>query len=85
MLVVNFWATWCLPCRAEIPDFIEFADRHDTNRVVIIGASVDEGGPKVVAPFVEAYKIRYPVGMADELISPCRRSSAALPAFRRPL
>lgn len=65
VVVLNFWATWCPPCREEIPDFIDFVRKHDTNKVVIIGASVDEGGADLVKSFAEAYKINYPVVMAD--------------------
>lgn len=68
VVLVNFWATWCPPCRQEIPDFVKFTMEHDTNRVVILGLSVDEGGPEVVKPFVSSYKVNYPVLMADQSV-----------------
>lgn len=66
VILVNFWATWCPPCRQEIPDFVKFTQEHDTNRVVILGLSVDEAGAKVVKPFAESFKINYPILMADQ-------------------
>lgn len=66
VLLVNFWATWCPPCRQEIPDFVKFTNERDTNRVVILGLSADEGGAGVVKPFVNSYKINYPILMADQ-------------------
>ena len=68
VLLVNFWATWCPPCRQEIPDFVKFTKEHDTNRVMILGISADEGGPAVVKPFITSYKINYPILMADQAI-----------------
>lgn len=65
VLLVNFWATWCPPCRAEIPDFIEFTRKHDTNRVVILGVSIDEEGATIVKPFATSMKINYPILLAS--------------------
>lgn len=59
--LVNFWATWCPPCRAEIPHFVEMYDELKGQGVEIIGISLDREGDKVVAPFVKDNKMNYPV------------------------
>ena len=63
VIFVNFWATWCGPCRHEIPDFIEFYNKNKDNGVVILGVSVDKSANKV-RDFVEDNKINYPIVMA---------------------
>jgi cytochrome c biogenesis protein CcmG/thiol:disulfide interchange protein DsbE len=68
VLFLNFWATWCPPCRAEIPDFIEVYNEYKKKGLEILGISVDQISPDQVSKFVERYKMNYPVAMAtDEL------------------
>ncbi len=61
VLFLNFWATWCPPCRAEIPDFIEAYTQEKANGFEILGISVDTKGKPEVAAFVDQYKINYPI------------------------
>jgi len=61
VLFLNFWATWCPPCRAEIPDFIEAYAEERANGLEILGISLDSKGKDAVVAFVEKYKINYPV------------------------
>ncbi|MEW5902203.1 MAG: TlpA disulfide reductase family protein, partial [Acidobacteriota bacterium] len=61
ILFLNFWATWCPPCRAEIPDFVEAYKTHKEKGLEILGISLDVKGKEAVVPFVEKYKINYPV------------------------
>ncbi len=64
VVVLNFWATWCPPCKAEIPDLIRI-QKEFSNDVVVIGVSVDRESPDYVAGFSEELGINYPVVMAD--------------------
>jgi len=63
VIIVNFWATWCSPCRAEIPGFIEVYEEYKDEGMQIIGISVDEFGVDKVRDFVKKYEITYPVAM----------------------
>ena len=63
--LVNFWATWCGPCRAEIPIFTELHERFSKKGLVILGLSTDRDA-YVVKEFREEKKIKYPLLMATE-------------------
>src|SRR5437870_1110053 len=60
VLVLNFWATWCVPCKTEIPDFVDLQARHGGAGLQILGISADDT-LKQLKPFVDAQKMNYPV------------------------
>ena len=66
--VLNFWATWCPPCRAEIPDFVEFYNANSSKGLEILGVSVDTNTASQVPGFVRNNKMPYPVAMFTEKI-----------------
>ena len=68
IVLVNFFGTWCPPCKDEIPMLEKFYKTHSKDGFAIIGLSVDRKGRKYVAGFIRKFKggiITYPVGMAD--------------------
>jgi len=67
--IFNFWATWCAPCRAEIPDLLKLQEQYKDHLVIIGVLSEDEPGPHV-SRFVDDYKMTYPiVPEAKELLA----------------
>ena len=65
VILLNFWATWCGPCRAEIPDLIELQNKYK-DRLQILGIAVDDDDPDAVKKFVGKFHINYPIALATE-------------------
>ena len=68
VVFLNFWATWCVPCRAEIPGFVEVYEKYREKGMEIIGVSVDKLGPRPLLTFAEEFKISYPVVIATKQV-----------------
>lgn len=69
VVLLNFWATWCPPCRMEIPHFNELSKELAGQGAVIIGVSVDQGGVQTVRNWMKNNVVGYPVVMDDGQIS----------------
>ena len=80
VVFINFWATWCPPCRAEIPVLIDLANRYK-DRLQVVGVSVDDGDPAEVKKFAKQAGINYPIVMADRAIVAEYGGVAALPTL----
>lgn len=61
VILVNFWATWCGPCRREIPDLIDLYSDMKDEGLIIVGIAVDQEGAEVVEPYVQEQSINYPI------------------------
>jgi len=61
VVIIDFWATWCPPCRKGIPELVEMQQTYGSDKLVILGISVDQAEAGVVKDFASSYKINYPV------------------------
>src|SRR5215469_13190333 len=77
VVMVNFWATWCPPCRYEIPELLELQKEYG-DKLQIIGISEDEDGPDEVIKFVLSKNMSYPIILATREIV---RSYGGVPAL----
>jgi len=66
VVLLNFWATWCAPCRIEIPWFSEFQKSHQDTGFAALGVSLDEDGWDAVKPYIDEHQINYPVMVGND-------------------
>jgi peroxiredoxin len=69
VVILDFWATWCPPCREEIPGFIDLQKKYHGRGLTVVGVSLDQGGPGVVSSFVKSQGINYPIVMGDDSVA----------------
>ncbi|HTI73288.1 MAG TPA: TlpA disulfide reductase family protein [Candidatus Limnocylindria bacterium] len=65
VVLINYWATFCPPCKAEIPAFNAIYEKYHSRGLEIIGIATDPEGAELVAPFSKRYEIKYPVVLYD--------------------
>jgi cytochrome c biogenesis protein CcmG, thiol:disulfide interchange protein DsbE len=68
VVLLDFWATWCAPCRDEIPHFVQLQDKYGGQGLQVIGISMDDG-PQPVREFYRQFKMNYPVALGTEKVA----------------
>jgi len=79
VVLLNFWATWCGPCKMEIPWFADFEQKYKSRGFAVIGISMDEDGWQAVKPFVEQAHMNYRVALGNDTIADLYGGVSALP------
>lgn len=79
VVLLNFWATWCGPCKIEIPWFVQFESRYKDRGFAVIGISLDEGGWDDVKPYLRRINVNYRVLMGNDEVARRYGGVEALP------
>lgn len=79
VVLLDFWATWCGPCKIEIPWFMEFERAHKDKGFAVIGVSMDEEGWDAVKPFVNRLGINYRIVIGNDVTAQAYGGVEALP------
>jgi cytochrome c biogenesis protein CcmG/thiol:disulfide interchange protein DsbE len=78
VVLLDFWATWSAGCKIEMPWFVQFEAKYRSNGLAAIGVSMDDEGWAIVAPYLDAHPISYPVVLGDSDVAD-RYGIAAVP------
>jgi len=79
VVLLNFWATWCGPCKIEIPWFMDFEKTYKDREFAVVGVSMDEDGWDAVKPYIEQHKLNYRVVVGNDQVSQLFGSIDSLP------
>ena len=79
VVLLDFWATWCGPCKLEIPWFEEFQRKHQDKGFAVVGVSMDDEGWEVVKPFITGIKVNYRVVIGNDQTAQMYGGVDALP------
>jgi peroxiredoxin len=79
VLILDFWATWCVACRLEIPHFVDLQRKYGDKGLTVIGISLDEQSPEVVKKFVRQFGVTYPIVIGNQKVADAYGGIDAIP------
>jgi peroxiredoxin len=79
VVLLNFWATWCGPCKIEMPWFVDFQRKYKDRGFSVIAVSLDDEGWEIVRPFTDKFELNFPVVVGSDEMADQFGGVAALP------
>jgi peroxiredoxin len=79
VVMLDFWATWCPPCRREIPDLIQLQNQYADKGFTVLGISLDDGGAATVKPFAQSIGMNYPLVIGNSQVTAAYGAIEAIP------
>jgi peroxiredoxin len=79
VVLVNFWATWCPPCRQEIPSLVRLQAENSDRGFTVLGISMDKGDPGKVAAFIKTLGVTYPMALGTAEVARAFGAQGAIP------
>jgi peroxiredoxin len=79
VVIIDFWATWCPPCREEIPHLVNLQAKYRSQGLAIVGLSLDAGGARDVKPFAEEHDVNYTMLIANDEVAKSYGNISAIP------
>jgi len=80
-VLLDFWATWCSPCKAAVPRLVRLQEQYRNHGLVVIGISSDETGWAAVKPFIREMQINYPIVLRNESVRSGYDDIEVIPTF----
>ena len=79
VVLLDFWATWCAPCKIEIPWFMEFEQQYKDKGFAVLGVSMDDDGWTVVKPYLQQLKMNYRIVLGNDKVGDAYGGVDSLP------
>lgn len=80
VVLLNFWATWCGPCKLEMPWFVDFENRYKSKGFAVVGIAMDDEGWDAVKPFLAKQKINYKILVGNDALANAWGGVESLPS-----